>query len=46
MTGPADDAQMEEALLALERGPLDADEERRIRRVGAHVHARSRRWGW
>lgn len=37
MTGPADGAQMREALAALDAGPLDADEMARARRIGAHV---------
>ncbi len=44
ITGPADDAQMDEALHALERGPLTADEERRIRNIGRYVHDTARWW--
>ncbi len=44
MTGPADDAQLDEALRALEAGPLTPDEESRIRRIGRHVHDTSRWW--
>ncbi len=44
MTGPADDAQMDEALRALAAGPLTPDEESRIRRIGQHVHDTSRWW--
>ena len=39
ITGPKDLAQMEEALQALDRGPLSADEMAWMRRVGDHVHA-------
>ncbi len=39
MTGPRDLAQMEEALAALDEGPISPEEEARIRRIGAHVHA-------
>lgn len=42
MTGPADAAQMREALSALEAGPLTSDELARARRIGAHVHATGR----
>jgi len=43
MAGPADRAQLDEALAALERGPLTADEDLWMRRVGAAVkrHARA-----
>ena len=34
MSGPKDDAQMDEALAALDEGPLSAEEEARIRRTG------------
>jgi aryl-alcohol dehydrogenase-like predicted oxidoreductase len=44
MTGPADDAQMDEALSALAVGPLTADEDRRVRRIGQHVHDHVRWW--
>lgn len=37
--GPANAAQMDEALKALERGPLDADERARVERIGAHLYA-------
>jgi aryl-alcohol dehydrogenase-like predicted oxidoreductase len=37
LSAPADDAQLDEALLALDRGPLDAQETTWIRRVGAQV---------
>lgn len=38
MCGPRDDAEMEEALAALDDGPLSPEENERVRRVGAHVH--------
>jgi aryl-alcohol dehydrogenase-like predicted oxidoreductase len=38
MTGPADAAQMREALAALEDGPLSEEEMARARRIGEHVH--------
>lgn len=38
LCGPADAAQMDQALAALERGPLDADERQRIERIGAHLY--------
>jgi aryl-alcohol dehydrogenase-like predicted oxidoreductase len=38
ITGPRDDAQMDEALGALEEGPLSTDEDARIRRIGRWVH--------
>lgn len=38
MSGPKDDAQMDEALAALDEGPLSAEEEARIRRIGRWVH--------
>lgn len=37
MTGPANAAEMKEALAALDEGPLAPEEQERIRRVGAHV---------
>ncbi|HVN75617.1 MAG TPA: hypothetical protein VMT19_04815 [Thermoanaerobaculaceae bacterium] len=39
MTGPKDDAEMNEALAALDEGPLSPEEDARIRRIGRHVHA-------
>jgi predicted aldo/keto reductase-like oxidoreductase len=38
MSGPKDDAQMDEALAALDDGSLSAEEESRIRRIGRWVH--------
>ena len=37
MTGPADAAQMDEALTALDEGPLSPEEMERARRLGRHV---------
>ena len=38
LCGPANAAQMDEAIAALERGPLEADERQRIERIGAHLY--------
>lgn len=38
LCGPANAAQMDEAIAALERGPLDAEERERIERIGAHLY--------
>ena len=38
LCGPANAAQMDEAIAALERGPLEADERERIERIGAHLY--------
>lgn len=40
LCGPASTEQMREAILALERGPLEADERARIERIGAYLYAR------
>ena len=37
MTGPANGAQLDEALATLDAGPLTSEEEARIRRIGAFV---------
>ena len=37
MTGPSNAAELDEALLALEAGPLSADEDARFRAIGKHV---------
>ncbi len=37
LVGPKDASELDEALAALDRGPLDADEMAWMRRVGAHV---------
>jgi aryl-alcohol dehydrogenase-like predicted oxidoreductase len=42
MCGPASDAEMAEALAAIDAGPLDAEEIARVRRIGDHVHTHSR----
>jgi aryl-alcohol dehydrogenase-like predicted oxidoreductase len=39
LAGPADGEQLDEAMAALDRGPLDDDEMAWMRRVGARVHA-------
>lgn len=44
MTGPRTQAEMREALRALELGPLSPEEMSRIRRIGDHVHTRHRRF--
>jgi aryl-alcohol dehydrogenase-like predicted oxidoreductase len=41
ITGPRNDAEMDEALAALSAGPLAPEEETRIRAIGRHVHGRS-----
>ncbi len=38
MTGPKNEAQMDEALASLDEGPLSPEESARIRIIGAHVH--------
>ena len=38
LCGPADAAQMDEAIAALESGPLAAEERERIERIGAHLY--------
>jgi aryl-alcohol dehydrogenase-like predicted oxidoreductase len=42
MSAPADTGQMEEALEALEMGPLSEDEMARVQRIGDHVRGRAR----
>jgi len=37
-TGPKNAAELDQALLALEAGPLSAEEIERVRRIGDHVH--------
>jgi len=44
MCGPKDTAQMREALQTLDLGPLSREELERIGRIGAHVHAHTRRF--
>jgi aryl-alcohol dehydrogenase-like predicted oxidoreductase len=39
LCGPANAAQMDEAISALDAGPLSAAERERIERIGAHVYA-------
>jgi aryl-alcohol dehydrogenase-like predicted oxidoreductase len=43
MTGPKSKAEMQEALRALDMGPLDDTEMARVRRIGDYVHDHSRR---
>jgi len=43
MCGPKDLAQMREALLALDLGPLSQEEMARMRRIGDHIHANYKR---
>ncbi|MBZ5608177.1 MAG: hypothetical protein LAP38_07965 [Acidobacteriia bacterium] len=38
MTGPANEAQADEALRAIEQGPMSEDELQWMRRVGDHIH--------
>ncbi len=40
LCGPADREQMQEAIRALDAGPLDADEMARMQRIGDHVYGR------
>jgi hypothetical protein len=40
LAGPANDRELTEALLALDRGPLEPDELAHLCRIGDHVHAR------
>lgn len=42
LCGPADRAQLLEGLRTLERGPLEADELARMRRIGDHIYARQK----
>jgi hypothetical protein len=37
--GPANGEQMNEAISALEFGPLEADERERIEHIGAYIYA-------
>ena len=37
--GPANGAQMDEALAALDEGPLDPEERERMERIGDHIYA-------
>lgn len=45
MTGPRNAAEMDEALAALDEGPLSPEESERIRRLGQHVYQRALRKG-
>lgn len=44
MTGPSNAEHVDEALAALDEGPLTSEEDERFRRVGEHVHANSKKW--
>ena len=44
MSGPADLAQMREALRALDLGPLNPEEMEQVRRIGDHVHTHHKRF--
>jgi aryl-alcohol dehydrogenase-like predicted oxidoreductase len=41
LTGPRDRVELDEALTAIERGPMDADELAWMRRIGVHVKDRT-----
>jgi hypothetical protein len=41
--GPRNGADLDEAMQALDRGPLSDDEQAWMRRVGAHIHAAKKR---
>ncbi len=43
MTGPTNAKQVDEALAALDEGPVSKEEDERFRRIGAHVRANA---GW
>jgi aryl-alcohol dehydrogenase-like predicted oxidoreductase len=45
MTGPNSGEQMDEALAALDEGPLSPEENERIRRLGSHLYAKAFRKG-
>lgn len=45
MTGPANAAEMDEALAALDEGPLSPEEHERIRRLGKYVYDKALRKG-
>jgi aryl-alcohol dehydrogenase-like predicted oxidoreductase len=45
MTGPKNAEQMDEALAALDEGPLSPEENERIRRLGRHLYAKALRKG-
>jgi aryl-alcohol dehydrogenase-like predicted oxidoreductase len=46
MTGPKNREQMDEALCALDEGPLSTEEMARIRRIGEYVHEHSGPFPW
>lgn len=45
LAGPANEAQMDQALAAIDRGPMDEEELRWMRRVGDHIYGRDRTSG-
>ena len=45
MSGPSNAAEMDEALAALDEGPLSAEENQRIRRLGKHLYDKALRKG-
>ncbi len=45
MTGPKDGEQMDEALAALDEGPLSSAENERVRRLGNYLYAKALRKG-
>jgi aryl-alcohol dehydrogenase-like predicted oxidoreductase len=45
MTGPKNAEQLDEALAALDEGPLSPEENERIRRLGSHLYAKAFRKG-
>jgi aryl-alcohol dehydrogenase-like predicted oxidoreductase len=45
MTGPKNAEHMDEALAALDEGPLSPEENERIRRRGSHLYAKAFRKG-
>jgi len=41
ISGPSNDAELDEALSALDEGPLSADEDARFRAIGRYVRSKS-----
>jgi hypothetical protein len=41
MTGPGNAAEMDEALAALDEGPLSPEENERVRRLGKHLYGQA-----
>lgn len=44
VTGPSNEAHVDEALAALDEGPITPEQDERFRRIGAFVHSHSTRW--